>query len=179
MTTSSNKRIDQVAADQALLDGTQKFLSQLASLLVGSQSMAPADIVKVFQARIDAAKAVETATAQRTAAVKVNRDERLKTSAFVLTFRRIVVAMFQNSPDTLAAFGLKAPKAGKRTVATKSAAVAKSKATRTARNTMGTKQRKSIKGTLPEATTPPALPPAPAKSGPSTEPSVPPATPKP
>jgi len=173
MTTHSNKRSDQVAADQALIDGTLKFLSQLASLPVGSQTMTPADIVKVLQARVDAGKAVQTANAARTAAVKANLDERQKTSSFVTAFRQIVVGMFRQSPDTLAVFNLTAPKAAKRTVAVKSAAVAKSKATRTARNTLGSKQKKSIKGATPGAstasvgTTPaassgPAAPPAPA-----------------
>jgi hypothetical protein len=170
MTTKSNKRSDQVAADQAMIDGIQKFLSQLASMPVGSQNMTPADIVKVFQARVDAGKAVQTANAARITAVKANKDERQKTSAFVQAFRRIVVGMFLQSPDTLAVFNLTAPKAAKRTVATKSAAVAKSKATRTARNTMGSKQKKSIKGSVPEASTAPAEKTPAATSGPTPAP---------
>jgi hypothetical protein len=170
VTTQSNKRTDQVAADQALIDGTQKFLSQLTSLTVGSQTVTPADIVKVLQARIDAGRAVQTATAARTAAVKANRDERLKTSSFLTAFRQIVVGMFRQSPDTLAVFNLSAPKAGKRTVKVKSTAVAKSKATRTARNTMGSKQKKSIKGVLPEANTAPDGAPTAANSGPAAAP---------
>jgi hypothetical protein len=169
MTTKSNKRTDQISADQAMINGIQKFLSQLTSLTVGSQSLAMTDIVKVFQDRIDAGKAVQTATATRTTAVKANRDERQKTSAFVQAFRQIVVGMFRQSPDTLAVFNLTAPRAGKRTVATKSVAVAKGKATRKARNTMGSKQKKDIKGTVPATGTAPATTPA-ATSGPAPAP---------
>src|SRR5271163_4176724 len=110
MTTKSNTRTAQIAADQAMINGVQKFLSQLASLPVGSQNMTPADIVKVFQDRLTAGQAVQTADAARTAAITANRNERLKTTATVQSFRRIVVGMFQQSPDTLAVFNLAAPK---------------------------------------------------------------------
>ncbi len=166
MSNSPTNRSSEIAADQAMIDGIQKFLSQFASLPVGSQILAPADIVKVFQGRLNAGKAVQTADAARTTAVKANRDERLNTAAFAQSFRRMVLGMFSQSPDTLAVFGLKPPKVVKKKVAVKSAAVAKSKATRTARNTMGSKQKKAIKGTLPAA-----------PSGAAAEPAT--ATPKP
>jgi hypothetical protein len=47
--TTPNKRSDIISADQAMIDGVQKFLAHLASMTVGSQTMTPADIVKVFQ----------------------------------------------------------------------------------------------------------------------------------
>jgi hypothetical protein len=152
-------------ADQAMIDGVQKFLSQLASLPVGSQTMTPADIVKVFQDRLTLGKAAQTAEAARAAAVKADRDERARTAALVQAFRRIVLGMFAQTPDTLAVFGLKAPKAGKKKVAVKAAAVVKGKATRTARNTVGKKAKLLIKGAPPAAkpgpTTPPETPPKP------------------
>src|SRR5579864_3564584 len=40
-------------------------------------------------------------------------------AAFTESFRRIVQGMFSQSPDTLAEFGLKPPKASKKTVAVK------------------------------------------------------------
>src|SRR5258708_37869090 len=132
--TTSNKRSDRMSADQAMIDGVQKFLAQLASLLVGSRNLTPADIVKVFQDRLDAGKALKTAEAARTAAVKADRDVRAQTSVFVQAGRRVVQGMFFESPDTLAAFGLEAPKAAQKKGAGKAAAVGKSKGTRTARN---------------------------------------------
>ena len=156
MTTSSNKRTDWIADDQAMIAGTQKFLGTLTSLTVGSQTLAPADNVKVFQSRVDAGQAVLTAEAASTAAVAANRAERSKTAAFVQAFRRMVVGMYMQSPDTLAVFNLSAPKVGKKSVATKATAVAKNKATRKARNTMGSEQKKAITGTTAEASTAPA-----------------------
>jgi cell division septation protein DedD len=150
-----------MSADQAMIDGVRKFLAHLASLTVGSQTVTPADIVKVFQDRLDAGKAVQTADAARTAAVKVERDGRAKTAAFVQALRRIVLGTFQQSPDTLAVFGLKAPKVVKKKVDVKAAAVVKSKATRTARHTTGKKAKLAIKGAPPAATSGPTAPPAP------------------
>jgi len=149
---ASNKRQDMLVADQNMIDATHKVLSQFATLVVGSQTVTPADIVKVLQDRIDAGKAVLTAEAARTAAVKVDRDKRAQTAALLSSFRRLLQGMFTQSPDTLAAFGLKAPKVGKKKVEAKAMAVAKNKATRQARHTLGKQQKKAVKGTPPAAT---------------------------
>ncbi len=160
MSTIHTNRNAKISADQKMIDGIQKFLMQFASLPVGSQTVTPAEIVKVFQDRLDAGKAVLAAEAARTTAVKADKDKRVQTAAFAQSFRRMAQGMFSQSPDTLAEFGLKGLKTPKKTVATKATAVAKSKATRKARNTMGTKQEKAIKGTEP----------TPAKSGTATPP---------
>jgi hypothetical protein len=148
MSTVTN-RTGKLAADQSMIVGVQKFLSSFASLPVGSTTVTPADIVRVLQERVDAGKAVVTAENARTAAVKADRDKRAQTAAFVQSLRRMVQGMFTQSPDTLGAFGLKAPKAANPTVTTKATAVAKSKATRTARGTLGKKQKKAVKGAVP------------------------------
>jgi hypothetical protein len=140
-----------LAADQKMVEGIQKHLSQLASVSIGSQPAAPADMVKVLQDRIAAANAAVTAEATRTAAVNANRSKRAETSTFVSSLKRVVQGMFSQSPDTLADFGLKAPRAGKKTVAVLATAVAKGKATRAARHTMGSKQKEKVKGTVPSA----------------------------
>ena len=166
MTTTKNKRGDRVTADQAMITGTQTFLAQLATLPVGGKNMTPADIVAVFQARIAKANAAITAEAAKTAAVKADHDERANTAVFVLAFRRIVLGMFQENPDTLAAFGMKAPKPHAPSAATLAAAVAKNKATRTARGTVGPKKKLAIKGTIPAAPAP-APTPAPMVAAPA------------
>jgi len=153
MTNTINKRADRIVADQAMINGIQKFLTQIKTLPVGATNMTPAAIIAVFQARLDAGQATQVAEAARTAAVKADLDERTKTAAFVQAFRRIVLGMFQEAPDTLAIFGMTAPKARKTTVATKATAVAKNKATRTARGTVGPKKKLAITGTVPATTT--------------------------
>ncbi len=160
MTTQN--RTSLLAADQKMIDGVQKNLSGQASFTVGSQKLTPADIVKVFQDRLSTAKAADAAEAARTAAVKANRDKRAQTAPVVRALKRIVEGMFMQSPEVLAEFGLTAPKAGKATVAVKATAAIKNKATRVARSTRGSKQRKLITGTVvPGASTGPA-PEAPA-----------------
>jgi len=154
MTSSKSNRQSRLAADQKLIDGVMKFLSTFGSLPVDSQVLTPAEIVKVLQTRLSAGQAVVAAQAAREAAVKADRDERAKTATFVSSLRRLVEAMFAQSPDTLAAFGLTARRVAKKTVAIKATAVAKSKATRKARNTLGRKQKAKVKGTVPA--TPPS-----------------------
>jgi hypothetical protein len=145
------RRADRLAQDQKTIDGIQRFFALNATLTFGSRTMAPADIVAVFQNRIRTGTAVVQAEAARAAAVKADRDERALTTKVVNAFRRFVVATFTESPDTLAAFGLTAPKAGKKTVAVKAQAAAKSDATRKARGTKGSRQKKAIHGTVPPA----------------------------
>jgi hypothetical protein len=165
MSTATNRN-GQLAGDQKMIDGVQKFLSKFASLPVGSQTVTPADMVKVLQDRISATNAAVTAEAAQAAAVKAHRDTRKQSATFVSSLRRMVQGMFSQSPDTLAAFGLKPLKASKPKVATKATALAKSTATRKARNTMGKKQKKAVKGTVPAA-----------NSGPTTTPATPPTKP--
>jgi hypothetical protein len=148
-----NTRANLLAADQQMINGVQKSLTQVTSMPVGSQTSTPADIVKVFQDRIATGNAVITADAARTAAIKADRDKRAQTATFVSSFKRIVQGMYSQSPDTLATFGLTALKATKKTAETKATAAVKSKATRVARNTMGSQQKKKVKGTAPSATT--------------------------
>jgi translation initiation factor IF-2 len=162
MSSISNSRLVQETADQKLLDGTQQVLSKLTTMTVGSQSLAPADIVKIFQDRIASSQAVQTATAARSAAVKADRDKRTQTAPLVKAFKRVVQGMFSESPDTLAVFGLQPVKAGTTTVATKAAAAQKAVATRVARHTMGKVQKKDIHGTPPSASTGSTAAPAPA-----------------
>jgi hypothetical protein len=152
MSTQVKKRSDQLVSDQALLAGVQKFLVQYPSLFVGSQSMTPAAIVQIIQNRISANQAVITAEAAHNAAVKANRDERASTATFESALRQVIQGMYSQSPDTLAVFGMKPRKSAKISVATRSEAVAKNKATRVARHTMGPKQKSEITGATPAAT---------------------------
>lgn len=168
MSTVSKKRSVRIAGDQSLIAGIQKFLAQYPSLYVGSQSLTPAAIVQVLQNRINTGQAAQTAEAARTAAVKADKDESANTAAFEQSLRAVIHGMFSESPDTLAVFGLKPRQPHKETVAIRAEAVAKAKATRLARHTLGPKQKLEITGQ-----TTPAAP-----SGPAPTPPVTPTTPK-
>jgi len=139
-------RIHRIAADQKLIAGVQQHQAQFASVSVDGQMMTSANIVALLQGRVDAVKAVENAETALEAAHKAERDGRVKSSTFRSALVRLIVGMFLSSPDTLAAFGLTAPKAGTKSVTTKAKAIAKSKATREARHTMGKNQKLEITG---------------------------------
>src|SRR5260370_17214894 len=66
MSTIHTNRNAKISADQKMIDGIQKFLMQFASLPVGSQTVTPAEIVKVFQDRLDPGKALLAPQAART-----------------------------------------------------------------------------------------------------------------
>jgi hypothetical protein len=64
-----------------------------------------------------------------------------------------VQATYGKSSQTVAAFGYKPAEAPVKSAETKAAAVVKLRATRSARHTMGSKQRQSIKGAAPSSPT--------------------------
>jgi len=137
------------AADQSLIDGLTKHEQTLSSFVVGSASTKTSDIITALQARITAANAAQSTRATWQAAVKASANERASTHTLVSGVRQTLLVIFAGSIDTLADFGLKPRK--DRTPLTPEqqvTAAAKAKATRAARHTMGSKQKKSVKGTV-------------------------------
>jgi hypothetical protein len=144
-----------------MIDGLVKHSQTLPSLTIAGTSHPTAAIIAVLQARIDAAKATVPSRAIWQTTVQADRDERAKTKAFVSGIRQAVQVAFAGSIDTLADFGLKPRKTRTpRTPEEKAAAVAKAKATRAARHTMGSKQKAKVTGAAPHAAA--ATPPSPA-----------------
>jgi hypothetical protein len=153
-------RLVQQTGDQTLIDGLKKHQSSLSSLLIAGTSFNTADLISTLQARIDARNATVKSRAAWQTDVKADRDERAKTKALISGLQQSLHVMFAGSIDTLADFGLKPRKVRVLTPEEKAMATAKAKATRSARHTMGSKQKAKIKGTAPQAA--PATPPSPA-----------------
>jgi len=143
------RRSDQLAADRALIEGVQQFLADYPSVHVGSRRMTPDQIVQILQERVEANLAADAAAAAHAAAVKANRDKRAATARFEQSLRKVVHGMFSESPDVLAVFALRPPKVPTLTAEAKKEAVAKNKATRLARHTLGPKARLAIHGEVP------------------------------
>jgi hypothetical protein len=162
--TVKTNRVSQLAADQKLIDGTKQLLASLSSIPVGGQNMTPAEIEQFFQERIDAGNEAVKAEDARKAAVKADRDLRKNTAPVASAFKRIVIGMFLQAPDKLGIFGLTAPRVGKKTAATKAAAVETANATKKARGPIGKKQRAKVKAT-PVTMVPATGPAAPSKVG--------------
>jgi hypothetical protein len=177
MTTKpTTSRTKQQVADQKLSDGLKKHKTELVSFALAGASSTVDAVLAVLDTRIAAESAAEVARAAWQTKVKAARDERATTKALVAGVRESLKLRYAGAIDTLADFGLKPRKQpAVRTPEEKAQAAAKAKATRAARHTMGSKQKKSVKGTI--TTIVPATP-STAKEPVATSPAAPaPATP--
>jgi hypothetical protein len=169
-TRNKGNRSQQQTGDQQLIDGLSKHASTLPSLTFLGASHPTAAIIAALQARIASANTVSPAKATWQSTVQADRDERAKTKAFVSGLRQALQLVFAGSLEALADFGLKPRKQpAPRTPEQKAAAVAKAKATRAARHTMGPKQKAKVKGAVAQtapASPPPAAPTLPVTAAP-------------
>ena len=100
-----------------------------------------ADLIAILEARIAAASKATTTRATWLAAVQTDEDERARAKRAVSGLKQILQIAYGGSLDALADFGLAPRKPRPITPETAVAAVAKAKATRAARHTMGKKQK--------------------------------------
>ena len=143
--------------------GVKKHYATTPSITLDGISYAPADIEKALQDPIDAADATASAKAVFDRAVAADTAARARGDAVYKGLKTFVTGQFKTSPDTLADFGIALPQRHVPDTATTAGAIAKRAATREARHTMGSQQKKSVKGTVPAAVTSPpstASPPA-------------------
>jgi hypothetical protein len=162
--TPKNNRIVEVTAEQTLIDGFNKHASLFTSMVINGVPRTQQDIVATLQSRIDASRAVMSTRATWQTSIVTEEQLRDTTKTFVSGVRQGLIVAFGGQLDTLADFGLTARKAHVATPEENIARTAKAKATREARHTMGTKQKASIKGTVPTTAPVTAAPPAPAPS---------------
>jgi hypothetical protein len=132
----------------SLISGTQKHYTT-GTLMVGGVSYDPATLIQTLQGLSNALVASDAAKAKWNDALTSLRDESAKVEPVIRAYQSYLVSSFGNAPSTLADFGLAPRKArAPLTAQEQAAAAAKSKATRTARNTMGSQQRKKVKGNV-------------------------------
>jgi hypothetical protein len=136
-----------------IIQAIPQFLSNVVTILLASTSFTPTTLVEFFQNQIslldDATKA-KALLAQKVAAIKANKATG---GAIVKAFNDFVLGAFSNQPATLAAFAVTPRKVTPKTSNIKALAAAKLVATRSARNTMGRRQRQDVKGTVSDAVT--------------------------
>jgi hypothetical protein len=148
-----------VTRAQQLLAGTKKHFAKTTTLTFASEAITPAQIEASLQLLIDLRQDVDAAKAATRARINDEVSQAPPLLRRLMDFAAFVKVTFANSPDILADFGLKPNKARTPlTVEQRTMAVARTKATRAARHTMGTKQKKAVKGTV---TTPAPAPAAP------------------
>ena len=176
MSISKNKTQTTSRAQQ-ILTGTEKHFSNAGELLpFGGTTRTVAAVVQVLQTL--AALRAAVLAAQATAKTKVadENDQAPALLAIVDDYVAFIRAKFGQQPDVLVDFGLAPRKvAAPLTAEQKAVAAAKRTATRQARHTMGTVQKKTVKGAIhaslvvtPAPGSPPAAtPPAPTGSVPT------------
>ena len=125
----------------------QKYLSQLASMSVAGVAYTPTQFIALLQKDIDLADAASNAKEDLRVAAGAAREQRATMTPIMVGFRAFLENMFTD-PSTIAEFGFPVRSRSGLTAEAKAVAVNKRAATRTARHTMGPKQKKDIKGTV-------------------------------
>jgi hypothetical protein len=139
----------QAALATKLAAGTQKHLSAIAQLIIGSSTYTPAQAESELQSLAALRSAVDTAKATLKAALADEASKGHAGQEFFAAFVEYVRAAFGNSPDILADFGLSPRKTRKPLTAEQlAAAAAKRAATRAARGTRGKRAKLSIMGSV-------------------------------
>jgi hypothetical protein len=153
---------------RSLIAGTQVHYPT-GQLIVGGVTYEPATLAQLLKSLGDAMAVADGAKAKWHDALKSLRDEDAKVGPVVRAYQNYLVSSLGDSPSTLADFGL-APRKVRAplTVEEKTAAAAKRKATREARHTMGTQQRKAVTGNVVDVVVTPITAPKPAVPAPPT-----------
>ncbi len=112
--------------------------------LLGS-SLSPAQVTSTLQSLVTLRSDVDASKATTKAKIANEATQMPALRAFMSAFESYVRAAFGSSPDVLADFGITRRAPTPLTVEAKAAAAAKRAATRAARHTLGTKQKKAIK----------------------------------
>src|SRR5579863_7544990 len=167
-------KTSQVTEVKQLILGTQKhYPTRSSTLQVGGATYTVTALTQLMQDFVDNRTAVDAAEAATKAKIAAERAKAPSQLAVIRAFVAIVKGTFGTAADVLADFGLAPPKArAPLTAEQKAVAVAKRAATREARHTMGTVQKKAVKGAVnatlvvtPEAGPPPTVT-APAPTAP-------------
>ena len=159
---------------QAIIAGIEKHFPN-GTFTLGNTAYTTATLTQALQGLANALSDLSAAHAHVKQAGLTLTEMQTKVGPLVRNCKSFILAAFGTSPLTLADFGMLPTKA--RTPLTteqKAGAVAKSRATRKARGTMGPKKRLTVKGdvtsvtitpvTSPAATSPSATPAAPAST---------------
>jgi hypothetical protein len=154
--------------------GIKKDLSSVTTITLEGVDYTPATLMALLQSDIDLGDATVTARATWLLAVKKEQAMHVQINGLLAALKAYVIQKYGSGAVALQAdFGFSPKKTVVKTVATKSEAATKAIATRAARHTMGSKQKKAIHGVLPATEpvtpattttnpTPAVTPPAPA-----------------
>jgi len=147
MSKGKNSR---AASVKQLIAGAKKhYPDASAKLTVGGAAFTVSSLTQFMQDFVDKREAVEVSRAAMRAKVEAERTQAPSELAVIRAFVKVVRGTFGNAADVLADFGLVPAKVHTpMTAEDKAVAVAKRKATRKARKTMGKVQKKEVRGAV-------------------------------
>jgi hypothetical protein len=146
---NKNNRISEQAHDALLIEGIDKYLTPIPTLYLGGETFTPPALASFVQSHIDAITGVAAKYAEWRAAVAALTALDARVRVVEHDLKQFVIGMLGAKSPKLADFGYAPRKVAVRTPAEKLVAAAKSKATRTARHTMGPKAKLAITGLDP------------------------------
>lgn len=142
--------------------GVSKYLKK--DFVLNGEKLSPKDISAAYQSEIDASDVVDQLALKLATARKAQHEMMARTSSITAAIKALVVSQYGAASPVLAEFGFSPRKVATKTVAEKMIAVEKTRATRAARHTMGSRQKAAIRGDVSA----PAVPaPAATNDGPS------------
>jgi hypothetical protein len=146
---------------QALVSGLQSSFQPTDTFNVPSGTLTRDQVIAELITFISAAEATKMARQQWLTTVAEERATLSDVAPLRQSIRSILQGRFGKEGPSLASFGFNPAKAPKKSVETKAAAVAKTAATRKARHTMGTVQKKAVSGDVVGITVTPLVAPPP------------------
>jgi hypothetical protein len=153
---SAKSKANRSDRNRKMILGVHKLLASTAAITVNGVSYAPAAVEKVLQGSIDAADATEAASAAFHKATAAERAANKAGDAMYLGLKTYLKNQYALDPDKLADFGIEVATRQAPDATTVAKAVAKRADTRTARHTMGKRQKAAVKGTSASKGTTPA-----------------------
>jgi hypothetical protein len=135
-------------SNNKVISGIEKHMTDPQPVTIGGKQYTADQLKAVFQADIDATNAADAARTQWSDAVAKARAARVLAAQTRASLKTYVVG--SHGPDALVVvddFGF-APVAGQKSVKVKAEAIERSAAARKVRHTMGSQQRKAVKGTV-------------------------------
>jgi hypothetical protein len=138
------------ALNQKIIAALGSQLKTNATITLGGEVYKAKDLQQQLQAEVDAAATTQSAKTAWQQAVLAETKAATQAASLRKTLRAYLIGTYGAKSATVAEFGY-TPKEPTVDVATKAAAIKKRAATRTARGTMGSRQKRGIKGTVPAA----------------------------
>ncbi len=146
VTSKSPSKGTVVALAKSLIAGTNKHLGNVTQVTLAGSSYTAAQIASKLNQLVTLRTDVDTSKAATKGKLAVEKTDMPALRVFMDAVVSYVKAAYGNAPDVLADFGLTPKARTPLTVEAKAAAAAKRAATRAARKTMGSVQKKSVKG---------------------------------